>query len=64
MIKSDLLEWYIEQNFNVDGAEYLVRNIIRYVAIQGLSKDDTIDMLLCLFDDMGITKKELSKYIE
>ena len=64
MIKSDLLEWYIEQNFNVDGAEYLVRNIIRHVAIQGLSKDDTIDMLLCLFDDMGITKKELSKYIE
>lgn len=64
MIKSDLLQCYIEQNFNVNNAEYLVRNIIYYVAMQGLSKDDTVDMLLCLFDDMGITKGELEKYID
>lgn len=55
------LQDYYEENYYRPNY-HMVNDIIRYVAAQGLDKEESIELLLALLSSTGITKEELERF--
>lgn len=58
----DKLFDYICKNYPVAESSYIIHNILIWVSLQSMDKEDTISTLLCLLDGIGITRKEIEEY--
>lgn len=65
MNKGNLMR-YILENFTVDMGltRSLIDNILDWVSIQSMDREDTINALLCLLDGLGITRDEIEQFVE
>lgn len=60
----DALRDYIHDNFTLDGtSQHIINTIISYVDTQGAPEEDSIDMLVYLLSDIGITEQEIKKVL-
>lgn len=57
---------YILDNFNVEVGvpRTLLLNILEWVSLQSMDREDTLKTLLCLLDGLGITEKEVEMFLE
>lgn len=65
MNKNKLRE-YIFENFTLEGssAKSLLNNILEWVSLQSMDREDTVSTLLSLLDGLGITKEEIEMFVE
>ena len=61
MDKMNELYNYIVENFNVPGR--LIYNICRWVFLQSMDKEDSIETLMQLLDGIGIEREEIAPFI-
>lgn len=54
----DKLQRWFEENFQPDCGYSLFNNIVRYIAAQGASKEDTEIMVSFLLDNIGLDEQE------
>lgn len=67
-LESDLYErkfWqYILDNFTIDNnGRKIICNILDWIWLQSMDKEDTVSVLLFLLDGIGIEKEEIEKFI-
>lgn len=57
---------YILDNFNVEVGvpRTLLLNILEWVSLQSMDREDTLKTLLCLLDGLGITEEEVEMFLE
>lgn len=54
---------YIKENFSLDrDGIMLVKNILDWVKLQSMDKEDTVSSLEAMLDGIGIEKKEIEKF--
>lgn len=60
------LREYIFENFTLEGssAKSLLNNILKWVSLQSMDKENTVSTLLSLLDGLGITKEEIEMFVE
>lgn len=59
------LQVFIEENFALDGtSKHLVRNILDYVATQGVDGETALDMLEELLNGIAIEREEIVNAIK
>lgn len=55
---------YILDNFTIDNdGKRIINNILDWVWIQSMDKEDTISTLLLLLDGIGIEREEIEQFI-
>jgi len=55
---------YILENSTLDhDGRMLVDNILEWIWVQAMDKEDTVNALLLLLDGIGLTKEEISQFI-
>ena len=55
---------YILENSTLDhDGRMLVDNILEWIWVQAMDKEDTVKALLLLLDGIGLTKEEISQFI-
>lgn len=60
-IKINDFQVYFEENY-YSPRYHMVNDIVRYVAAQGLNKEESIEILLALLYSTGITEEELERF--
>ena len=62
-MKENFLQ-YILDNFSIDNdGKKLINNILEWIWIQSMDKEDTINALILLLDGIGIEKEEIAQFI-
>lgn len=62
-MKENFLQ-YILDNFSIDNdGKKLINNIIEWIWVQSMDKEDTINTLILLLDGIGIEKEEIAQFI-
>lgn len=65
MYKKECLWEYIRDNFRIDNdGGRIIRNILDWIWLQSMSKEDTVNTLLELFAGIGIEAKEIEQFID
>ena len=55
---------YIFENFTIDiDGKRMIRNIIDWIWVQSMDKEDTIEALMFLLDGIGIQREEIERFI-
>ena len=75
LTKEDLKEWqmkimkekfwqYILDNFTIDNdGRKIICNILDWIWLQSMDKEDTVNALLLLLDGIGIEKEEIEQFV-
>lgn len=59
------LQDYLEENFNLEMAVTgIIRDILNYVAAQGLNSEETLDLLCNLLYSTGIERAEIIEAVQ
>ena len=60
----DALWQYIYNNFIIDNdGRKIICNILDWIWLQSMDKEDTVNTLLILLDGIGIEKEEIEKFV-
>ena len=60
----DELWQYILDNFTIDNdGRKIICNILDWILLQSIDKEDTVNTLLILLDGIGIEKEEIEKFV-
>lgn len=60
----DELWQYIFDNFTIDNdGRKIICNILDWIWLQSIDKEDTVNTLLILLDGIGIEKEEIEKFV-
>lgn len=60
----DELWQYILDNFTIDNdRRKIICNILDWIWLQSIDKEDTVNTLLILLDGIGIEKEEIEKFV-
>ena len=60
----DALWQYILYNFTIDNdGKKIICNILDWIWLQSMDKEDTVNTLLILLDGIGIEKEEIEKFV-
>lgn len=60
----DALWQYILDNFIIDNdGRKIICNILDWIWLQSMDKEDTVNTLLILLDGIGIKKEEIEKFV-
>ena len=63
-MKEKLLS-YIFGNFTIDlDGKHIINNIIEWIWVQSMDKEDTVKYLMCLLDGIGIEEEEIEQFID
>lgn len=63
-MKENLLN-YIFGNFTIDlDGKHIINNIIEWIWVQSMDKEDTVKCLICLLDGIGIEEEEIEQFID
>ena len=63
-MKEKLLS-YIFGNFTIDlDGKHIINNIVDWIWVQAMDKEDTVNCLMCLLDGIGIEKEEIEQFID
>lgn len=55
---------YIFNTFTIDpDGKKMIRNILDWIWVQSMDKEDTVNALMCLLDGTGIEKEEIERFI-
>ena len=64
MNKKDKFFEYILENFTIDNdGRRLISNILDWIWMQSMDKEDSINCLMLLLDGVGLTEDEISQFI-
>lgn len=64
MNKKDEFFEYILENFTIDNdGRKLISNILDWIWVQSMDKEDSVNCLMLLLDDIGLTEDEISQFI-
>lgn len=56
---------YILDNFTIDNdGRKMIRNILDWVWLQSMDKEDTVSALIFLLNGIGIERKEIEQFID
>lgn len=56
---------YILDNFTIDNdGRRIISNIINWIWLQPMDKEDTINTLMFLLDGIGIEKEEIERFVD
>ena len=56
---------YILDNFTIDNdGRKMIYNILDWIWLQSMDKEDTVNTLLLLLDGIGIEKEEIKQFID
>ena len=56
---------YILDNFSIDSdGKRMTSNIIDWICLQSMDKEDSVNALIFLLDGIGITKEEIEKFVD
>ena len=56
---------YILDNFSIDSdGKRITSNIIDWIWLQSMDKEDSVNALIFLLDGIGITKEEIEKFVD
>lgn len=56
---------YILDNFKIDNdGRKMICNILDWVWLQSMDKEDTVSVLMFLLDGIGIERKEIEQFID
>lgn len=56
---------YILDNFTIDNdGRKMIRNILDWVWLQSMDKEDTVSVLMFLLDGIGIEREEIEQLID
>lgn len=56
---------YILDNFTIDNdGRKMICNILDWIWLQSMDKEDTVNTLLLLLDGIGIEKEEIKQFID
>lgn len=62
-MKNELWQ-YILDNFIIDNdGRKIICNILDWIWLQSMDKEDTVNTLLILLDGIGIEKEEIEKFV-
>ena len=62
-MKNELWQ-YILDNFTIDNdGRKIICNILDWILLQSMDKEDTVNTLLILLDGIGIEKEEIEKFV-
>lgn len=60
----DELWQYILDNFTIDNdGRKIICNVLDWIWLQSMDKEDTVNTLLILLDGIGIEKEEIEKFV-
>ena len=60
----DALWQYIMDNFTIgNDSRKILCNILDWIWLQSMDKEDTVNTLLILLDGIGIEKEEIEKFV-
>lgn len=63
-MKEKLLS-YVFGNFTIDlDGKHIINNIVDWIWVQAMDKEDTVNCLMCLLDGIGIEKEEIEQFID
>lgn len=55
---------YIFENFTIDNdGKRMIVNIIEWIWMQSMDKEDTVEALMLLLDGIGIRRDEIERFI-
>lgn len=55
---------YILDNFTIDNdGRKMIYNILDWIWLQSMDKEDTVNTLLILLDGIGIEREEIEKFV-
>lgn len=55
---------YIFENFTIDNdGKRMIVNIIEWIWVQSMDKEDTVEALMFLLDGIGIRRDEIERFI-
>ncbi len=55
---------YIFENFTIDNdGKRMIVNIIEWIWVQSMDKEDTVEALMLLLDGIGIRRDEIERFI-
>lgn len=58
------LKNYIFENFTLDlDGKMIISNILNWIWVQVMNKEDTVNALMELLDGIGIEKEEIERFI-
>lgn len=64
MNKKDEFFEYILENFTIDNdGRKLISNILDWIWVQSMDKEDSVNCLMLLLDGIGLTEDEISQFI-
>ena len=64
MNKKDEFFEYILENFTIDNdGRRLISNILDWIWMQSMDKEDSVNCLMLLLDGIGLTENEISQFI-
>lgn len=64
MNKKDKFFEYILENFTIDNdGRKLISNILDWIWVQSMDKEDSVNCLMLLLDGIGLTEDEISQFI-
>lgn len=64
MNKKDEFFKYILENFTIDNdGRKLISNILDWIWVQSMDKEDSVNCLMLLLDGIGLTEDEISQFI-
>ena len=56
---------YIFENFTIDNdGKRMIENILEWIWVQAMDKEDTVGALMLLLDGIGIQKEEIEQFID
>lgn len=64
MNKKDEFFEYILENFTIDNdGRKLISNILDWIWVQSMDKEDSVNCLMLLLDGIGLTEDEIGQFI-
>lgn len=64
MNKKDEFFEYILENFTIDNdGRKLISNILDWIWVQSMDKEDSVNCLITLLDGIGLTEDEIGQFI-
>ena len=56
---------YIFENFTIDNdGKRMIENILEWIWVQAMDKEDTVRALMLLLDGIGIQREEIERFID
>lgn len=55
---------YLFENFTIDNdGKQMIENILEWIWVQSMDKEDTVEALMLLLDGIGIQREEIERFI-